>query len=50
MIFLMTFFMLTIFLVINKANFRFVVYASLSIFTSIKITDGLMGRRIRDDF
>lgn len=50
MISLMIFFLLTMFLIINKEGFRLILYSVLAACTSFRVCDGLMGRRQRDDF
>ena len=47
MVYLMIFFLLMVFLLINNIGFRFVIYLILTVFTSIQITDYLMGRKIK---
>ena len=46
----MIFFLLMVFLLIDNIGVRFVIYAILTIFTSVKATDFLMGRKIKDEF
>lgn len=50
MIWLMIFFLLMVFLLIDNIGVRFVIYAILTIFTSVKATDFLMGRKVKDEF
>jgi hypothetical protein len=50
MIWLMIFFLLMVFLLIDSIVVRFFVYAILTIFTSVKATDFLMGRKVKDEF
>ena len=47
MIYLMMFFLLMVFILINNTSFRFVIYLILTAFTSVQVTDYLMGRKIK---